>query len=94
VRRESIVVRNPVGLHARPAAAVVRIVRERTLMVTLEANGKAADGRSILSVLGLGVRQGDEVVVSVDGGGGTEEADLMEAVRNVLEGANGTKGDE
>ncbi|WP_020523689.1 HPr family phosphocarrier protein [Catelliglobosispora koreensis] len=56
------------GLHARPAAVFVQAVGTTGLPVTIRrVNGHAADARSILSVIALDVRQGEEVILSADG---------------------------
>ncbi len=60
------------GLHARPAAAFVRAVAKLETDVVLKKGDKAANAKSILEVLSLGINYGDEV--TIDGFG--EEADL------------------
>ncbi|MFE5210841.1 HPr family phosphocarrier protein [Streptomyces sp. NPDC056600] len=63
----------PDGLHARPAARFVRAVQDSGLPVRVaRADGAGVgpvNGGSILGVLGLGVRRGEEVVLSCDGDG-------------------------
>lgn len=63
----------PEGLHARPAARFVRAVQDSGLPVRVaRADGAGAgevNAASILGVLGLGVRRGEEVVLSCEGGG-------------------------
>jgi phosphocarrier protein len=65
----------PEGLHARPAARFVRAVRDSGLPVRVaRADGAGAgpvNAASILGVLGLGVRSGEEVVLSCEGGTGS-----------------------
>jgi len=57
-----------VGLHARPAAVFVRAVTARSAPITLaRAGGAPVDARSILAVLGLGLRYGEEVVIECEG---------------------------
>jgi phosphocarrier protein HPr len=61
-------VASPLGLHARPAAIFVQAVTATGLAVTLSRpGGPAADARSILSVLALDVRHGEEVLLHADG---------------------------
>ena len=56
------------GLHARPAALFVKAAADSGLAVTISRpDGDAVDARSILSVLSLDVRHGEEVVLSADG---------------------------
>lgn len=58
---------NPAGLHARPAALVVERAKAVAATVTIAANGKTADAKSILSVLSLGGTTGDTAVVTAVG---------------------------
>ncbi|MDQ1701696.1 MAG: phosphocarrier protein HPr [Frankiaceae bacterium] len=63
-----VVVAAGVGLHARPAALFVKAAGATGLPVTIaKAGTAAADARSILSVLSLDVRGGEEVVLTADG---------------------------
>ncbi|SDD44493.1 HPr family phosphocarrier protein [Actinokineospora iranica] len=66
-----------VGLHARPAGLFVRAAAEQPVPVTIAKDGRdPVDARSILSVLGLDARGGDEVVLAAEGEGA--EAALAE----------------
>jgi phosphotransferase system HPr (HPr) family protein len=73
------VMRNPSGLHARPATVFVQLCARLTSTVeveNLDRPGRAANGRSILDVLTLGVGPGQRIRVSVVGP--NEESDLSE----------------
>jgi phosphocarrier protein HPr len=60
----------PKHLHARPAGEVVRAAaRYADTTVELVADGRTADARSILAVLGLGAVAGSEVRVRAAGAG-------------------------
>jgi phosphocarrier protein FPr len=76
-----LVITNPHGLHARPAAAVVERARRFDARVVLEANGRRADARSITGLLGLGASSGHEVRIVARG---TEAASALEAVSAIL----------
>jgi phosphoenolpyruvate-protein phosphotransferase len=59
----------PAGLHARPAS-FLRAVADRFGAATLLVNGRtgaAANAKSVLSMVGLDVRQGDPCVLRADG---------------------------
>jgi phosphocarrier protein HPr len=58
---------NPTGLHARPAALFVQKAAEFASQVRISANSKVADAKSILSVMGLGLACGAEIVLSAEG---------------------------
>jgi phosphotransferase system HPr (HPr) family protein len=55
------------GLHARPAAVFVQTAREFQSQITVAKNDKTVNGKSILSILTLGAKQGDQVVLKVNG---------------------------
>jgi phosphoenolpyruvate-protein phosphotransferase/dihydroxyacetone kinase phosphotransfer subunit len=63
-------VRNPLGLHARPAARFVQTAAafDASVQVTNLTTGRGpASGRSLNGLATLGVRQGDEILVSAHG---------------------------
>ena len=62
-----LLIRNKLGLHARPAARFVQTANQFAADVHLEKNGQTANAKSINQVATLGARQGDEVVVSARG---------------------------
>lgn len=57
----------PVGLHARHAGMLVQEARKYDSAVTLSLGERSADARRILALMGLGVKQGDVVKVTVEG---------------------------
>jgi phosphotransferase system HPr (HPr) family protein len=63
-----------VALHARPAADLVRAAGRLQATLTIAANGKRANARSILDVLGLGATGGTELTISAAGPGAAEAA--------------------
>jgi phosphocarrier protein len=63
-----VIVGSSVGLHARPAALFVKAAAAQPVPVTIGVgDGEPVDARSLLSVMGLGARGGDEVVLRADG---------------------------
>jgi len=63
------VVAAAVGLHARPASLFVQAVTASGLPVKVGRVGqKMVDARSILMVMSLGVKCGEEVELTADGG--------------------------
>ena len=60
-------VKIPLGMHARHAGMLVKAVSEFDSAVTVTREGKSADGRRILALMGLGVKQGDLIRVDVEG---------------------------
>ncbi|HEX6360940.1 dihydroxyacetone kinase phosphoryl donor subunit DhaM [Actinophytocola sp.] len=73
-RLEAVVVTltNEIGLHARPAAVVARAMTGFDALVTVRFGDAKADGRSVLGLMALGARGGDEVRVEATGPQATE----------------------
>ena len=61
------VIRNKVGLHARPAVLFVQAAQSYQSDLRVIKDGKEANAKSYKSVLGLSVNQNDEVVVHAEG---------------------------
>jgi phosphocarrier protein HPr len=68
--QRNVTVGSRIGLHARPASLFVQAASRQPARVKIAKNGgDPVDARSILLVLGLDVRGGDEVILSADGDG-------------------------
>jgi PTS hybrid protein len=63
----AVTLTNAIGLHARPAAMVARAMTGFDASVTVHFGDLTADGRSVLALMGLGARGGDQVRVSATG---------------------------
>ncbi|MCI1935334.1 MAG: HPr family phosphocarrier protein [Bifidobacteriaceae bacterium] len=62
-----ITITDPVGIHARPASEFSQAAAASGAKVTLaKGEGTPVDATSILSVMSLGITQGDEVVITVE----------------------------
>jgi phosphotransferase system HPr (HPr) family protein len=90
--RAEVEVRNPSGLHARPAAAFVRAagglgVEVRVTNLTRDP-ARSASAKSVLGVMGLAVAKGHRIALEADGA----EADA--AVRALVELVEAGLGEE
>lgn len=74
-----VTVRNPQGLHARPADLLVREANRHNATISLEKNGHRVDCKSILSLLTLGAECGTEMSLAAEG------ADAEQAVAVIAE---------
>lgn len=68
-----IIIQAANGLHARPLAQFVKEAASYPGEITLSKGAKVASAKSMMKLLGLGVKQGDEVTLHVDGCDATEE---------------------
>jgi multiphosphoryl transfer protein len=62
-----VVVRNPHGLHARPATVLVDLAKHFVSVVRIRYNDRVADAKSLIALLSLGVGNGATIRVSADG---------------------------
>jgi len=73
------VITDPVGIHARPAGLLVKVAKALDSTVTIEkVDGKSAIATKLMAIMGLGIKQGDTVSVTVEGGSEDANAATME----------------
>lgn len=63
----SYVISDQAGIHARPAGLLVKQTQPYESEVTLIKGDKKGNAKSMLSVMGLGAKHGEEVVVQAEG---------------------------
>lgn len=70
------IITDPIGIHARPAGLLVKAAKELDSTVTVEkVGGTSTVATKLMAVMGLGVKGGDTVTVTIEGG--NEEASLQ-----------------
>lgn len=74
----SYAVKDPMGIHARPAGLLVKAAAAFASDIKLAANGKEVDAKKIMAVMGLGVKTGETVKVMANG---KDEANAIEAMQ-------------
>ncbi|MBR4131425.1 MAG: HPr family phosphocarrier protein [Oscillospiraceae bacterium] len=63
------VITDPVGIHARPAGILVKEIKKFAgSTVTITKGEKSVNALKLMALMGMGIKQGDTVTVSVDGG--------------------------
>ncbi|MDQ1535977.1 MAG: phosphocarrier protein HPr [Actinomycetota bacterium] len=79
--QRNVKIASSVGLHARPAALFVQAVNATGLAVQISRTGdKPVDARSILGVMALGAKFGEEVLLTADGDGADAALDELVAL--------------
>ncbi|RJL30444.1 HPr family phosphocarrier protein [Bailinhaonella thermotolerans] len=74
-------VESEVGLHARPAATFVQTASKAPIDVTLsKAGGAPVSAKSILAVLALDVRHGEQITLRAEGEGAEELLDELSRI--------------
>lgn len=76
--KEKILVQNPIGVHLRPAGDIAEAaIKFKKCEVYLSSGGRTVNGKSLLSILSLGIKQGMEFEIICDG---EEENEAMQAI--------------
>lgn len=63
----TVVVADPAGLHARPAARFVQAASRFESRIVIRHGGHEADAKSLIALLGLAIRPSSEIVLAADG---------------------------
>lgn len=79
---EEFIIKNSLGLHARPVNELVKRLSKYKSTVKIFKNDEVADGKSILEILILAVNKGEKIKVIVDG---EDEKEVIEVIRELVE---------
>lgn len=78
---KEVIVKNPQGLHARPAAMFVQIASKYNSLVMIQKDDQKVNGKSIMGILTLGAQRDCKVILEING----EDADqAMVELENLL----------
>ena len=70
---------DPVGIHARPAGILVKEIKNYAgCTVTVTKGEKSVNALKLMALMGMGIKQGDTVTVSVEGDNDEEVAAKIE----------------
>lgn len=63
----SYTIKDALGIHARPAGLLVKEAQKYKSEITLRAGDKEASAKKLFAVMGMGVKTGQQVHVSING---------------------------
>ena len=63
----SYVIKDEIGIHARPAGLLVKEAKKYASKVVIRANGKSAEATRLMAVMGMGVKCEQTVEVEITG---------------------------
>lgn len=86
--KENIRVVNSTGLHARPAATLIKAIKKYESSVTLVNGEKQVILKGLMSVLGAGVKGHSNIEIIVDG---ADEHDAMSEIKGLFASGFGEK---
>lgn len=81
--RVQTVIKNKLGLHARPAMVFVDAASAFQASVAVEGNGQSVDGKSIMMMMLLAATQGTELEIIAEG---DDAEKAVEALRALVAG--------
>jgi phosphocarrier protein len=61
------VIIDKIGLHARPASQLAKEASKYESSITIEADGKSGNLKSIMNVMAMAIKSGQEVTITADG---------------------------
>ena len=79
-----VVIKNPTGLHLRPAGLLCKTAIEFKSKISIHFNDTTANAKSVLGVLGACIKTGDEIELICEGD--DEEAALETLVKAIESG--------
>lgn len=63
----SYVIKDEVGIHARPAGMLVKEAKQYESKILINSNGKSAEATKLMAIMSLGVKKGQSVDVEITG---------------------------
>jgi len=76
------VIKDELGIHARPASMLVKEAGKFTSTITINKGEKTADVKKIFGVMGMGVKCGETVTIAIEG---DDEDDAMAVLQKFME---------
>ena len=78
----SYTIKDPVGIHARPAGLLSKEGKKNQSTITVDKNGTAVNVHKLMALMKLGVKCGETVTVRVEGADEATAGPAMEAFFN------------
>ena len=79
MKKFTYTIKDEIGIHARPAGLLAKKAKEFESTVMLDKGGKNANAARLIAVMGLGVKCGDTITVTVEGADEERAAAEMES---------------
>lgn len=82
MEKVTIELKNPEGLHARPAAIFVKEASQFDSEIQIESQGRSVNGKSIIGIMSLGAFHGEEIVITARG---SDSKEAIEALKDLVD---------
>lgn len=63
----SYVIKDKVGIHARPAGLLAKEAKNFKSEIIIEKDGKYVNAQKLMQIMGMGIKCGDKVTVNIKG---------------------------
>lgn len=80
--KQKVTVKNDTGLHLRPAGLLCRTAMLYKSHIMLTCGQTSANAKSVLGVLGAGIKPGDDLEITCEG---VDEQEAMDALLKLFE---------
>lgn len=67
MKKFNYVIKDEVGIHARPAGLLAKEAKKYASKITLTKGEKSAEATKLMALMAMGVKCGEEITVSVEG---------------------------
>ena len=79
---QKTVIKNPTGLHLRPAGLFCKTAVKFQAKITFQSKNTTANAKSILSVLGACIKKDDEIEIICEG---VDEVEALDAMIQIID---------
>ena len=86
-----ILIKNHLGIHARPAATFVNTAKKFQSDIKVLINNNSANGKSVMSLMGLDIRYKDKIIIKAKG---EDSSSAIKDLENLIKEGLGEKVDE
>ena len=73
------VIKDELGIHARPAGTLVKEVKKFESRITIQKGDRTVEASKLMAMMGMGVKCGDKVIITAEGADEDAAIEQMEA---------------
>jgi phosphocarrier protein HPr len=82
VKKLEYVIKDELGIHARPAGLLVKEAGKYNSTIMIQKGDKSADAKRLFALMGLGVKNSDTITVTVEG---DDEETAFDSIKQFIE---------
>lgn len=75
-------IKDSIGIHARPAGMLAKKAKEYSSEIIIHSGEKSVDARKLMMLMGMGIKCGDSITVTVSG---SDEDAAAEDMKRIFE---------